>query len=61
MKKSLSEKKMKRINFVTFIGKSIPDGLFPNDSNMDCVNSFRPNIDIYSVTKVISTSKPKKS
>ena len=50
MKKSIPGKKLKRINFVTFIGQ-IPEDLFVEDTNMN--DSFRPNIDIYSVTKVI--------
>merc|ERR1712131_93810 len=50
MKKSIPGKKLKRINFVTFIGK-IPENLFVEDTSL--TESFRPNIDIYSVTKVI--------
>ena len=51
MKKSIPGKKLKRINFVTFIG-NIPENLFVEQTNL--TESFRPNIDIYSVTKVIS-------
>ena len=51
MKKSIPGKKLKRINFVTFIG-NIPENLFVEQTNL--AESFRPNIDIYSVTKVIS-------
>ena len=50
MKKSIPGKKLKRINFVTFIGQ-VPDNLFVEDANIN--DAFRPNIDIYSVTKVI--------
>ena len=51
MKKSIPGKKLKRINFVTFIG-NIPENLFVEQTNL--TESFRPNIDIYSFTKVIS-------